>query len=185
MESIETLENGKFIAEIFYDNDPESPRDWDNLGTFIVKSNRYFSGDKNNIINFDDYNSYDEVKKELEKQNYIVVPVFAYVHSGVTVNTTGFSCPWDSSQCGFIVVSKEKIKKEYSWKKLSSKRIEEIKEYLIGEIETFDQYLQGDVYGYKIYENGEEIDSCWGFYGREYVTEEIQSIFSSLSGKVA
>ena len=33
------------------------------------------------------------------------------------------------------------------------------------EVEEYDHYLQGEVYGFTLYENGEETDSCWDFYG--------------------
>lgn len=49
--------------------------------------------------------------------------------------------------------------------------------YLKSEVETYDQYLTGDVYGYVIEDKeGEELDSCWGFYGEEYCLEEAKSI---------
>lgn len=41
-----------------------------------------------------------------------------------------------------------------------------------GEVETYDQFLRGEVYGYKIDNNG---DSCWGFYGQEECLEEAKS----------
>ena len=36
---------------------------------------------------------------------------------------------------------------------------------LHSEVETYDQYLRGECYGFQLYEDGEEIDSCWGFLG--------------------
>jgi hypothetical protein len=40
-------------------------------------------------------------------------------------------------------------------------------------VETWNQYLSGDVYGF-IIEDGEgtDVDSCWGFYGLETVKQE-------------
>ena len=48
-----------------------------------------------------------------------------------------------------------------------SKELEDkVTKALIQEIETYDQYLEGDIWGYIVFdEDGEEIDSCWGFYG--------------------
>ena len=34
-----------------------------------------------------------------------------------------------------------------------------------GQVEEYDHYLTGEVYGFTLYENGEETDSCWGYYG--------------------
>jgi hypothetical protein len=84
------------------------------------------------------------------------------------MNTTGFSCHWDSGKVGVIFVSKEKVRKEYGWKVITAKRTEQILKYLQGEVETFDQYLRGDVYGFRKIVDGEEIESCWGFYGNDH-----------------
>ena len=86
----------------------------------------------------------------------------------------------DSGQIGYTYVTKEQIRKEYSVKRISLKLKEQISSILQSEIETLDQYLIGDVYGFTIeYDNG-EINSCWGFYGSnpetngmfEYWTDE-------------
>ena len=40
----------------------------------------------------------------------------------------------------------------------------------------FNQWANGDVWGFKIEdEQGNEIDSCWGFYGIESAREEVNS----------
>ena len=33
------------------------------------------------------------------------------------------------------------------------------------EVKEFDYYLTNQCYGFRLYENGEEISSCWGFLG--------------------
>jgi hypothetical protein len=70
----------------------------------------------------------------------------------ITINTGGYSCPWDSGQVGFIYVSREKVREEYGWKVITKKREEKIVEILRDEVKTYDQYLTGDVYGYIVYE---------------------------------
>ena len=43
------------------------------------------------------------------------------------------------------------------------------------EVETYDQYLRGDVYGYQIiepYADDNNLDGCWGFYGLDYCIQE-------------
>ena len=57
----------------------------------------------------------------------VVLPVYMYDHSGITINTTGFSCPWDSGMVGIIYVSKEKIREKFNIKRISSKLIEKVK----------------------------------------------------------
>ena len=99
-------------------------------------------------------------------KHYIILPLYLYDHSGITMNTTGFSCQWDSGQVGYIYVSIADVKKEYNWKLLTKKRREQIEQYLKNEVSTYDDYLTGNVYGYIIKDkDGEDVDSYWGFYG--------------------
>jgi hypothetical protein len=104
------------------------------------------------------------VWKTLEK-HYIMLPLYLYDHSGITINTSGFNCQWDSGQVGWIYVSKEEIKKEFNWFLLNKKRIKKVIDILNSEVKAYDDYLTSNIYGYTI----DEIDdSCWGFYGRNY-----------------
>jgi len=156
---METIEYKGFKINIEQDSDTINPREeWDNLGTMVCFHGRYTLGDKHNM-------SIDEAQKLRASKDIISLPLYLYDHSGITINTTGFSCPWDSGQVGFIYVTKEKIRKEYGWKVITKKREETVKGYLLGEVETYDQYLTGDVYGFSI--EGLE-DSCWGFFGSDH-----------------
>ena len=42
----------------------------------------------------------------------VILPLYLYDHSGITMNTCGFSCPWDSGQVGWIYADKAMIDKE-------------------------------------------------------------------------
>ena len=107
---------------------------------------------------------------DLVDKHFIVLPLYLYDHSGITMNTSGFSCSWDSGQVGFIYVSKERIRKEYNWKNLTKKRIAKIVSYLENEVEIYDYFLVGSCYGYHLIckDCGEELDTCWGFYGENW-----------------
>ena len=103
----------------------DSPREWDNLGTMVCAHRRYELGDKN-------FNNGDDAKAFLDEQDIAVsLPLYLYDHSGITMNTTGFTCPWDSGQVGIIFVSRETILKEYGWKKLTKERITKLKRYYL------------------------------------------------------
>lgn len=177
----------------------DSPRDWDNLGTMACWHRGYNLGDIQpeespvdhrirlvEILDlipesyFDDWgNIIDgnlEKIEDLFEKNYISLPLYLYDHGGITMNTGGFSCGWDSGQVGFIYVLKSDIRKEYKWKHITKKRIAQIKEYLRGEVKTYDQYLTGDVWGYIVQDDeGNEYDSCWGFYGQEFCEAEAKA----------
>jgi len=167
-----TLKHNNKTINIKYDQDAESPRAWDNLGTMICFHGRYNLGDEHSF-DHNDYNSFEEMEKAIEKQyDAVVLPLYLYDHSGITISTSPFSCNWDSGQVGFIAISKEKARNEYGWKAITKKRKELLTSYLEGEVETYDQYLRGDVFGFEILNSeGEVEDSCWGFFGEEYAIE--------------
>lgn len=171
---METINYKGFTIKIENDENSINPReDWDNLGTMVCFHNRYELGDKNTGYDSSDFNSFDELKEKLfDDGAVLVLPIYMYDHSGITINTTPFNCNWDSGQIGFIFVKKEDIEKEggfpEDWKNEYHKGksdIEIAQTILEGEIETYDQYLKGEVYGYDI----EGInDSCWGFFGYDH-----------------
>lgn len=143
---------------ILHDEDAQSPDDWEPMGTIYTKHNRYFAiGEDLNKIE-------DEEAAEVRSNGAEWLPIYAYVHSGVALAVTPFGCSFDSGQCGFITMTKEKIISEYGDDSEESK--EKARKYMKGEIENWNTYLSGNIYGY-IVENkaGEHLDSCWGYYG--------------------
>jgi hypothetical protein len=156
--------------KIFQDSDVESPRDWDNLGTMICFHRRYNLGDEHNFDNPEEF-------RECVSDIAVILPLYLYDHSGITMSTTPFSCPWDSGQVGWIYVTKEEIRKNYGVKRISKKLLERVTNYLVSEVKTYDQYLTGEVYGFQLVEKStcncgaeheEILDSCWGFYGTDW-----------------
>lgn len=77
------------------------------------------------------------------------------------MNTTGFHCPWDSGQVGFIYATLNDIRKEYSTKRVTAKRHEQVMNSLKQEVQTFSDYIGGNVFGYSIERDDEDVDSCW------------------------
>ena len=185
---------GNYLIEIIQDDYTESPREWDNLGKMICFHSRYNLGDKHDY-QFYDYNSYDEQRKDIEKKenSCVILPLFIYEHSGITISTSPFGCTYDGRQLGWIVVSKEKVRKEYGVKRINKELIEKVTKILESEVKTYDQYLTGDVYGYRIskvtecdfgHEHKEEVDSCWGYYGVEECMTEGESVVNYYLTKV-
>ena len=160
---------GKYTVKVVRDEVPNSPREDDNLGKMVCFHKRYNLGDKHNY-NFHNDDSLDEMSSDIirEENVSVILPLYLYDHSGITMNTTGFSCRWDSGQVGFIFVSKNDVRKEYGVKRISKKLREKVTKLLIGEVETYDKYLTGDVYGYEVTdENDNLIESCWGYYDED------------------
>lgn len=175
-----------YTVRVILDTDcQESPRDWDNLGTMICKHSRYDLGDVqikedtpeeyfNNTFDILEPEGYDLSDKENERihkwidKNLVILPLYLYDHSGITMSTNPFNCPWDSGQVGFIYVSNKDILKEWSKKRMSKKLREKAFKCLVAEVTVYDQYLTGQVYGYVVgNKEDEHLESCWGFYGEE------------------
>jgi len=174
---MEKIVNGKKIV-ISLDTDPIDPRGDDNLGIMVCFHRRYDLGDSHDIDS-DDFSNWDEMENFIkkEKKAIVVLPLFLYDHGGITMNTTGFSCRWDSGQVGFIYTTKSKVNECYGFKqRFSKQRIERVKKSLIAEVETYDQYLTGEVYCFEIYDENENlIDSCHGFYDEDECLKEAES----------
>ena len=120
----------------------------------------------------------DERLLKVISEKYIVLPLYLYDHSGITMNTTGFSCPWDSGQVGWTYVSKEDALKEFGGKSFTASTRQKAENLLRREVEIYDTYLRGECYGYELYKSGELEDSCWGFIGS--VNEALKDIESYL-----
>jgi len=198
MEAVKEFKTKDKLLKIFIDESPENPRTaWDNLGTMVCFHKRYDLGDNHNYSS-SDYDSWDEMEKAIIKQEdvAVILPLYLYDHSSLSISTNPFSCGWDSGQVGFIYVSRETLRKDYSVKRISNKIIEKATKLLLGEVETYDQYIKGDVYGFKVFnvetcdkgcEHEEEIDSCWGFFGDNFIEngliEHVDKEFAELLEK--
>jgi hypothetical protein len=156
--------------KVVQDSSADSPREWDNLGKMICFHNRYDLGDKHNY-NANDYSGWEEMEKAIIKEENpaVILPLYMYDHSGISISTSPFSCRWDSGQIGFILVSKKKALEEFGGKKVTIKLQQKLEAILEGEVETYDQYVRGEMYGFQIVdENDDIIDSCYGFFGTDF-----------------
>lgn len=184
MEAIKVIENDNYRLSIFPDPDPSDPRkDFDHVGTMVCIHRRYTLGDEQ--LKETDYDSWDDIKKSIlsKNKNAVILPLRIYDHSGITMSTTmeyPYNDRWDSSMVGFIYVTKEAMVKAWgeqlprAWRKKAV-------EVLNSEVEEYDNYLTGNIYGFKLekkvnhmacehcgheaYIEYEEVESCWGFYG--------------------
>ena len=172
--------NGKTI-NIYRDVDAESPREWDNLGT-IYSNHQHYSPDGKSIDELiesvtDDYQNVIPFDKLSEK--YIWKKVWAYIHSGITVkaaDSNPFSCPWDSGLFAIIAVDKEKVRKEYSAKRITKALREKVENVLAGEIQDLNDFYEGNIVMFTIEnETGDVADSCGGFYDIDEAIEEAKS----------
>jgi hypothetical protein len=180
----------KLKIELYVDSG-NSPREWDNVGTMATKHRNYSIGEEtisdpidwlatklgytdrtvSNISEKLNVEYYSEpVKKVLEEnffKAFIVLPLYMYEHSGVSISTTPFSCKWDSGQLGYIFCTKEKALEEFGGKKVTKKIRERCFSNFVAEVESYDTWQKGEVYGFNA-SYGDEEDSCGGFYGTDW-----------------
>jgi len=165
-------------------------RDWDNLGTMICFHNGYQLGDKHELRSAD-FNSWDEVEAHIIKEHdpAVILPLYLYDHSGLRMKVGSFTgllpqghAEFDSGMVGFIFVSKEKAREEYSWKRINKARKKKLSEYLTNEVSIYDQDLSGDVWYYVITkEDDPDVhESVGGLYGHEYAEEEARAIVDGM-----
>lgn len=181
-------------VRIEYDEDADSPANWDNLGKIAYYNlARYVLGTE--AVSPD---RLDEIRDGIKSGALIGLPVFAYIHSGVVIaaaRSNPFQCPWDSGQSGFVYCTREDAIKEFGKKRLTKFVRELALRCLVGEVETFSQYLSGDVYGYIVErvirdeygdEDGtEELEACWGYYGLDCAIEEGKAVAAHYVKKAA
>lgn len=173
MKPIEQFEHNDYRIKIHQDTDAEPPSQDDEV-FMVTTKNRYFVLGKEGF-------SLDDIRDGEHKEKYHVFPVYAYIHSGVALSLGRggqFSDPWDSGQIGYCLVSKESFGTEpqvISWGTIPT-AYDAAKGYL----EAWNQYLSGQVYGYEVEdEDGNDVDSCWGFYGYDYAVKEAKEAAES------
>lgn len=179
MEQSFNLPNNR-VLKVVQDESPDSPREWDNLTKLILFGKYSHLGDKHNI-NANDFDGWDENKTAVMKEYDVAIikPLYMYSHSGQTISTSPFSCPWDSGQLGWVIVTKEDLRNNWCLKRISKKYRQFADNVLESEIDVLDMYVRGDVYGYILVDNDEEDeDSCFGFYGSDITKNGILDYFS-------
>ena len=118
-----SIEYKGHIIKIETDDCPPNPRtEFDNCCKMVCFHKDYKLGDEKDY-NRSDYNSWDELEKDIIKQEnaVIILPLYLYDHSGITISITPFSCRWDSGQVGFVYMTRESIKNDFGIKRLTKK----------------------------------------------------------------
>ena len=126
--------------------------------------------------------SVPQILRFLERKGDFFLPLAVYEHGGITMwcgsRWNHYDAQWDCSDIGWIYTTKDEILKSGTTFQGKRKRIKVTErnwrkaadEILRAEVKTYDQYLTGEVYGFRDYimdedgEDGEQYDSCWGYY---------------------
>lgn len=188
MNVAETFTHAGCLVKICWDEDPESPRELDCFGRMVCWHSRYFLGDSSREFRYATHTDGTTFSEPGEFQEWwdehgkggVILPLHLYDHSGITIRCAPFSCPWDSGQVGWVYATREMMLAEFSGKRVTAKMRANAEKIVRQEVETYDEFLTGQVYGYEVYElepvdedfdgsdedrEGDFVDSCWGFYG--------------------
>jgi len=200
--------NEKYRLIVKSDENVESPREWDNVGTMVCWHRRHNLGDKHE--HHDAYAfaaslameldptfevetcdvSMDEKDKawKIINEKCVILPLYLYDHSGITMSTGRFSCPWDSGQVGWIYCTLEKAKENWmlkgdeGWDHIVypdategdyvGKTLMQCAEMILkGEVKCYDNFITGNCWRFELQTKdaeGEWVDdddSCGGFIG--------------------
>jgi len=129
---------------------------------------------RHNLGDEHDYTDPHQFRDRMDFDACVILPLYLYDHSGITMSTGPFTCPWDSGQVGWIVCDPATIEKEFNGDRdLAEKALQ-------AEVEVYDAYISGQVYGFIIEERDQDdcdgweaVDSCFGFYGDDIHTNGI------------
>lgn len=131
------VKSGNDLYFVFWSADPYpcNPRkDYDCYSTFYIMPNRYFSGDK-------PINDFVLDTTAMDPNDYLKLPIYAYIHSGISLSTTPFHDDFDSGIVGFAVSTRQNMADlGYStpdWSTRAEMIIED-------ELATFQQYLNDE-----------------------------------------
>lgn len=106
----------------------------------------------------------------------VSLPLYLYDHSGRSLRTSPFGCKWDSSTIGLIYITAKSFGVDAWTPELREKAVALLK----AEVEQYDNYLQGNVWGWSLQRataTGRQVrdveynkywqddESSWGFYG--------------------
>lgn len=180
------------ILKIIRDEYAESPDIWKDETLFLVYKHREFTVEREGFNPEEIYQYLEDYYEQIENDkydNYFIFPVDAYIHSGIHLslsNTVNYpDRRWDVSTTGYILVNQKYIENNFIQNNNGSNdlSLEIAKEKAKSLIETWNQYLSSDVYGYTIIneeicsccgnKKEEKVDSCWGFYGEDVNTNGI------------
>lgn len=182
-----------FTVTLHHDYDAEDPRDWSH-GAELVYGHRRYNFPNDAEIDFDDFDSWTHVADYLKvhEDALLVLPVYMIDHSGLAFRVgRSFAAEdpgqWDSGVIGLAYVTPtnwaETQGSEWTG---SDEQLEQARKLIESDVETYGQYVNGDVYGYQVTDplDGEVVDSCWGFFGFDYAESEAASAAEALTHQV-
>ena len=173
---IETIIYKGYSIEKHYDFNAENPfENWDGQGRF------YHWKDNGNeeLARYCELLGYDqETREQTGKEHPDAVRIDKYEHSGISYSVAGegMNCRWDTSHTWAVWFPDDCLLDDLKRFKTAKTRRTRCVELARQSCKLFNQWANGEVYGFKVIDPaGNDIDSCWGYYGYESIDEEIEN----------
>ncbi len=180
-----------WTVEIYPDEDATSPRDDDSPGCRLIMSHRQYTFPNDAGVDLDLFGSWQEVARHVEatENALVVVPVYMIDHSGVAFRAgQDFGGQdfggWDSGQVGIAYVTPQiwVDTQGRAWTGSDADR-EQAHWLIVGDVETYGQYVNGEVYGYTVTDpiDGEQVSARRGFFGYDDAESEAKATAEGLA----
>jgi hypothetical protein len=196
-----------YRIKIYQDQYADSPREWNNVGAMACWHRRYTLGDQQpkvepdewlrELLELDDNSPIWKIVDliELAQEKFILLPLWLYDHSGISMSTSctyPYNDRWDAGQVGWIYISKKDAIKEWGNKKFTKEIREKAIAHLVLEVKTYNDYLVGNVFAFELLEiddddeDGDILESVGGYYpepndlhGYEYCLKDARHFIDS------
>jgi hypothetical protein len=185
---VDTIQHKGWTIEIHVDIDPMSPlEEWDLMPYFAVWHSRHclnspevgtqYDRQKKEKWYWETPEDFEDWAKDKANEVLIVMPLFMYDHSGISISTSNGSYPfndrWDAGQCGYVFLTRERMESMWGKKKrITKKFLAKLADSIRADVKTVDDWLTGQVYGYTIRDADgieQEDGACWGFFGYDAI----------------
>jgi hypothetical protein len=102
MDLVQDFQHHNKLVKIYYDPEPINPiEDYDTAVVVGYWGDRYILGNKK----IDRFSKEELIAEHQNDPILAILPMYAYIHSGVTVSTEPFGCQWDSGQSGWAYIT--------------------------------------------------------------------------------
>ena len=161
---------GNVRLVVDYDNEyVESPREWDCISKMVCFHKKKDFGDKHDF-DYKDYDNMAGLKKAIIKKYdpIIIFPLYLCSHSADVISIKPFYNEFDSGQLGFVFITKAQLKLTFpEYIHMSNKRRKELEAVILTEVNMYNQYINGEIYRYDVYVDGNIVDTLGEFHDLE------------------
>lgn len=173
-ELYKTIQYREIDINIYFDYLCESPRDFYEHITTLWCNNSHYRADGKNIdgllseLELEQFpGSFKNLCEIADKKGYFAIPVYALIHSGISIDLAPFSDKWDSGTFGIITIPKQTIYEEYGCKRINKNIREKLIKLIKAEMKEYENYCNGQCFGFEIPDSDED-DNYGVFYGDDF-----------------